>query len=865
MCCGTTPRPLPKPPDVHGPVAPDDGSIVVECRDDTVPIAAQSRNSPIVGWVDQRGRLPPTRDRPDTVPTADQLSQSPLMEHPPISPGPVVDFQPVIEPHLSPMGVLVDDSDEDWVSDEEYYRESEFSEDDDPALAHGTDVVDAQPVSLDHYLFDARAEALRAMDLTAVPTLTLYKVLGREAAFDAVLQRAWDHNHPPLIEESVQHLWKLRRMIEVEHAVTIQRNITTEFHRLGLTPPCLPAEISDRGFNLTTIRAYSEYLRTGAGSLEALIRLIRGQTAVDPRPNKALIIPDANFPYKALWHEVVQHGATAQFKAPLPIQNKPPRNHKSWREAWEVVIPDIAKGAAAGEYLILDGDILPLMMANGWVWVSPFGAAEKQGRPITECARIVHDESYPRKGLNLNAQSVKLEIPMKYDGPKAIARWALSQEHAYPGSTVMMTGDVASAFRNVAFHAAHCGFFSGFIPELNIIVINLVLPFGWTNSPAYYWLAGAAIKTLHGMRFKNLVWCDDHILLESRLAYPMAAAAYSLRRAMILMLGTGACNESKFTVWSRQCKALGLWFDLDAMTVSMPEAKIAKVLGRLLALLALKFVTARDLRKAVGLLRHISICVPASKAFYNRLQARLVVLEKVGLPLPLGAGATEDVEWLVALYRSNSLNGISMDQFTKVRQPDHVINMDASDSGVCGVWHARKIYFSMQWNDTEKKLIAEFKNRTDMQFGINFREFLGAYFAMVLWCAEFGKGTHVRFRIDNTTAVAWTDGRSCRHLGAQAGLRLMGLMEAVHHVCTSAVHIPGVENVWTDAGSRLWSSPEAELKFSNMSSGYLQVAVEEPWRSPLCAWEHFCNTQLLPGQAKSSIPRPGVNGAIGAQ
>ena len=104
-----------------------------------------------------------------------------------------------------------------------------------------------------------------------------------------------------------------------------------------------------------------------------------------------------------------------------------------------------------------------------------------------------------------------------------------------------------------------------------------------------------------------------------------------------------------------------------------------------MAHLDLKFVTARDLRRAVGVLRHISICVSASKPFYNRLQARLSVLEKVGLPLPLGAGAIEDFSWLVTLYRSDSLKGIPLDQFANVRPPDHVINMDASDLGICGV------------------------------------------------------------------------------------------------------------------------------------------------------------------------------------
>ncbi len=58
----------------------------------------------------------------------------------------------------------------------------------------------------------------------------------------------------------------------------------------------------------------------------------------------------------------------------------------------------------------------------------------------------------------------------------------------------MMTGDVAGAFHNIALAASFCGSYAGNIPELSFIVINLWLPFGWTDSRANYWLAGLAIK-----------------------------------------------------------------------------------------------------------------------------------------------------------------------------------------------------------------------------------------------------------------------------------------------------------------------------------------------------------------------------------
>lgn len=45
-------------------------------------------------------------------------------------------------------------------------------------------------------------------------------------------------------------------------------------------------------------------------------------------------------------------------------------------------------------------------------------------------------------------------------------------------------GDVAGAFRHIPFHGDAVGCFAGIVPELNVLVVNLSLPFGWTNSTA---------------------------------------------------------------------------------------------------------------------------------------------------------------------------------------------------------------------------------------------------------------------------------------------------------------------------------------------------------------------------------------------
>ena len=155
--------------------------------------------------------------------------------------------------------------------------------------------------------------------------------------------------------------------------------------------------------------------------------------------------------------------------------------------------------------------------------------------------QIIHVASLPRKakGKSINSLTDKVNIVMKYNGPKPIASWALEIEHesACPDKAMLMTGDVSIFFRNVPLAADSCGKFSLYLVDLDISLVNLSLPFGWTDSPAFYWLAGQAIKVIQNQRFMNLLWCDDHILMEFRLAWRMTAAAHSLRRAMVLVLG----------------------------------------------------------------------------------------------------------------------------------------------------------------------------------------------------------------------------------------------------------------------------------------------------------------------------------------
>jgi hypothetical protein len=61
----------------------------------------------------------------------------------------------------------------------------------------------------------------------------------------------------------------------------------------------------------------------------------------------------------------------------------------------------------------------------------------------------------------------------------------------------MITGDVSGALRHIPINYWLCSHFSGYFPELDIVVVNLSLSLGWTGSPVTYSIAGQAIKAIH--------------------------------------------------------------------------------------------------------------------------------------------------------------------------------------------------------------------------------------------------------------------------------------------------------------------------------------------------------------------------------
>ncbi|POM58565.1 Hypothetical protein PHPALM_36771 [Phytophthora palmivora] len=357
-------------------------------------------------------------------------------------------------------------------------------------------------------------------------------------------------------------------------------------------------------------------------SLEETIRLWRGQSIRSPQPNKAL----STIHYPWLLHgykhldlmmRTATHGVTHYFRSPT---NLPPQkhcgNHKSASEMSKALYRSIREGQNDGSYLLVLSSV-----AKMWseLHYSPFGCVAKAGCDPQVEARVIHDLSYPR-GASTNAWSDQNDIPdLSYEHVAGIAHRIIHLRRAYPTALVkLLKGDVKHAFRNLHVREDVCAHFVGELPEAGVIVIDLALPFGWTSSPAHYGVFGGAITHLvrrespHSLMpsdhdavpFFCFNWVDDHVPVEPDIGSRLTCSENALRLAMAAVLGPRAINDKKISLWTTKLTALGLEWNTEGLTVSMPNEKIAKALNRVDSVLLSEKVTRTGLDELLGSLRH---------------------------------------------------------------------------------------------------------------------------------------------------------------------------------------------------------------------------------------------------------------------
>ncbi|ETI42066.1 hypothetical protein L914_02260 [Phytophthora nicotianae] len=124
--------------------------------------------------------------------------------------------------------------------------------------------------------------------------------------------------------------------------------------------------------------------------------------------------------------------------------------------------------------------------------------------------------------------------------------------------------------------------------------------------------------------------------------------------------------------------------------------------------------------------------------------------------------------------------------------------MDANDQGLCALFPAHRQYFQVKFTVEELEVIQSCNDADDNTFCINVRELMSAVFASLLWghlwkLAPHEGDSHVRFWIDNISAVAWSNCKSSRNGFAQMLLRILGRSDLQHGFYSTASHVPGAD------------------------------------------------------------------------
>ncbi|POM62234.1 LOW QUALITY PROTEIN: hypothetical protein PHPALM_28635 [Phytophthora palmivora] len=234
------------------------------------------------------------------------------------------------------------------------------------------------------------------------------------------------------------------------------------------------------------------------------------------------------------------------------------------------------------------------------------------------------------------------------------------------------------------------------------------------------------------------------------------------------------------------------------------------------------------LNKILGVFRNVTVCFPSPRAFYQMLHDFAVWMYSFQ-KRQLSEDVIDDLRWFRAVLTFKSrFNSIPMEQFAHIIQPSAHVFMDASDPGLCAINPARA-------NTSVLSLTLAAIRLETYEYFINVRELTSSVLAALHWGPILqqhasGVTTHVRFHIDNMSAVSWSNRRLSRQPRAQMLNRLLSLAERQYQCLFTAEHIAGRDNIMADAGSRAWTPTDPLwTNWTNLSASWSQVVVRPPF------------------------------------
>ena len=253
----------------------------------------------------------------------------------------------------------------------------------------------------------------------------------------------------------------------------------------------------------------------------------------------------------------------------------------------------------------------------------------------------------------------------------------------------------------------------------------------------------------------------------------------------------------------QQLVFLGVQFDTINLELSLPQTKLEKTTEVVASFLTRNCATKHQLQQLACKLNWACRVVYGGRTFLRSVTDCINALQSSSAKCKLTPEFRQDLFW----WHNFLL------VFNGKRHFHNKLPITDAQTDACST--ATGAYFWGDW--VYSYLPADAPQVAPMH--INYKEAFAIYIAARRW-APFWANHHVIIQCDNEAAVAMINKGSTRNTTVMAWLRHLFWLSAVHNFHTTAIHIPGKNNIVADRISRLHDLPSF-LHFCQLLSIYL--------------------------------------------
>lgn len=242
---------------------------------------------------------------------------------------------------------------------------------------------------------------------------------------------------------------------------------------------------------------------------------------------------------------------------------------------------------------------------------------------------------------------------------------------------------------------------------------------------------------------------------------------------------------------------LGILFNSEDMTLTIPEEKLFQTRMLLREWLCRVSCTFKELQSLLGTLQHVSSCVRPGRAFINRMLNEMRAAESESV-IYLSYEFIQDVKWWC--YFMEDFNGVSI--MPENYWSEEMFSSDACDSAAGGYYDGS--YFHVL-----------FPARV-LSLPIHVKEMFAMLTAVKLWGSQWA-GKKIVSRCDNMACVQLINSGRSRDYWMQACIRELWYLASKFSFEIRAVHIAGSTNTLADHLSRWYTDSSHQARFNELT------------------------------------------------